>query len=523
LRDASEFNAASSPQELDNSLDPENWDELRELGHRMIDDLFDDLRSLRDQPVWKPVPDNVRAQLSGDTPPLEPQGARAAYDDYRRLIAPYPRGNVHPRFWGWVNGSNLPMGILGDLLASALNPSVSSFENSANLVEEQVLHWLKHLLGFPDTYSALLTSGSSMSNVIALAVARNATLPFDVRREGLAASNQRLAMYCSSETHSSIRKAVELLGMGNDTLRSIPVTAEYRIDLGALRKAIAHDRQAGIYPLCVIGNVGTVNTGAIDNLDHLSDLCAQEKLWLHVDGAFGALAWLCPEMRPILGPLQRADSLAFDLHKWMYLPYDVGCVFVADASAHRDTFSVAVSYLATISSLHDGIVTSFPDYGIELSRRFRALKVWLCLKEHGARRFEQQIRQNISQAHYLAKRIQARDQLELMAPVSLNVVCFRYVSPHLGSEATNALNIDLLNRLQRGGLVFASSTVLQGQNVLRVAITNHRSQQADFDLLVREVIRLGSELAAEFTSAMLEGDSEVPRTDGMSRRKDGHT
>ncbi len=487
------MNTSHQPENLDQTLDPEDWGELRALGHRIIDDLFDDLQMLRDQPVWRPVPESSRQQLDVELP-VEPEGATAAYEDFRRYVSPYSRGNNHPRFWGWVNGSGLPLGILGDLLAAGMNPSVSSFENAANLVEEQVLRWLKQLLGFPQTFSAILTSGSSMSNIIALAVARNLKACGDLRAGGLAASPRRLVLYGSAESHSSIQKAVELLGLGSEALRRIPVDANFRIDLATLNARIDADQQAGLQPFCVIGTVGTVNTGAIDDLDQLADICERRNLWLHVDGAFGALAWLCPEMRPAIGPLQRADSLAFDLHKWMYLPYDVGCVFVRDAAEHRRTFSTTASYLAVAPMHHDAGVQHFADYGIELSRRFRALKVWLCLKAHGARGFECQIRQNVWQARYLEARIQAQRYVQLAAPVSLNVVCFRFASPELSPETTDALNLEIVARMQEEGVVFASYTVLHGRPVIRVAITNHRSRHEDFDRLVGEVVRHGKEL-----------------------------
>ncbi len=481
------------PDGMDRTLDPQDWQALRALGHRMIDDLFHDLQTLRDQRVWRPVPDTSRRHLDSGLP-FEPQGATAAYHDFRRYVLPYPRGNNHPRFWGWVNGSGLPLGILADLLAAAMNPSVSSFENAANLVEEQVLRWLKQLLGFPDTFSSVLTSGSSMSNIIALAVARNTKAAWDLRSQGLVASARRLMLYCSSESHSSVQKAVELLGLGSESLRRIPVDARFRIHLPALDAAIIADKQAGMQPFCVIANVGTVNTGAIDDLGTLANICEREHLWLHVDGAFGALAWLCPEMRADIGPLQRSDSLAFDLHKWMYLPYDVGCVFLRDATEHRRTFSIAPSYLALAPLRHDDGVEHFPDYGIELSRRFRALKVWLCLKAHGVREFEDQIRQNIRQARYLEYSVQAQEDLQVMAPVSLNVVCFRFTSAELTPEAIDAINLRIVARMQEEGVVFASHTVLRGRVVIRVAITNHRSRREDFDRLIEEVVRHGQEL-----------------------------
>jgi glutamate/tyrosine decarboxylase-like PLP-dependent enzyme len=472
-------------------LDLEDWDQMRSLGHRMVDDIIDDLLTLRDKPVWQPVPEHVRHHLSTALP-LEPIGAEAAYEDFRQYVSPYPRGNTHPRFWGWVNGSGLPLGIFADLLAAAMNSSVGAFENAATLVEEQVLDWLKAMLGFPQTTSAVLTSGCSMSNIIGLAVARTCRATVDVRSVGAAGLPKPMVLYASSETHSSVRKAVELLGLGRDALRTIPVDDELRIDVSALEACIVADHRDGLEPFCVVANVGTVNTGAIDNLTRMADLCAAHNLWLHIDGAFGALAWLCDELRPALKGLQRADSLAFDLHKWMYLPYDVGCIFVRDEKAHHDAFAVTPTYLSRTVAGPASHLKSFADCGIELTRRFRALKVWMTLKAYGVQAFERQIRKNVKQAAYLSERIESHPDLELAAPVRLNVVCFRYVAPCLGPEELDQLNEELLVRLQLSGTALPSHTILNGRFVIRVAITNHRSEYSDFDLLVQTVARLGA-------------------------------
>lgn len=482
------------PQQTVAALDPAEWDELRRLGHRMMDDVIDGFRTLRERPVWQPVPEAARNCLRSGLP-AEAMGAEAAYGEFRTHVGPYSRGNCHPRFWGWVNGSGLPVGVLAELLAAAMNPSLSGFENAASLVEEQVLDWLKQMLGFRPEISALLTSGCSMSNIIALAVARSAKSPVDIRRLGVAAAPGKMVLYGSVETHSSIRKAVELLGLGSDALRCISVSDDFRLDVNALEREIEKDRSEGCQPFCVIANAGTVNTGAIDDLSRLADLCEAHGLWLHVDGAFGALAWLCPDLRPSLQGLQRADSLAFDLHKWMYLPYDVGCVFVQDAKAHRDTFAVSPSYLAPTAQGPASRAMNFADYGIELTRRFRALKVWFALKAHGVDAFALQIRKNVTQANYLAGRIAEHPHLELAAPVQLNVVCFRYNNLRHPAAQIDRLNRDLLLSLQSSGIALPSHTVLNGRFAIRAAITNHRSADEDFDVLVSAVVKLGNELS----------------------------
>ncbi len=485
---------AQLPEE---TLDPENWDEMRALAHRMVDDMMTYLQSVRERPVWQPVPAAVKERLHQPLP-LEPESASAAYDDFIRDVLPYPMGNIHPRFWGWVMGNGTVLGVLADMLAATMNPNMGGGNHAANLVELQVVDWCKEMLGYPMQASGLLVSGGSMANLLGLAVARNAKAGFDLRRQGLVAAPRRLLFYTSAESHSSVQKGIELLGLGSESLRAIPVDAAYQIDIAALAAAVAEDRAAGHAPVCVIASAGTTNTGAIDDLNRLADLCAAEGMWLHVDGAFGALAALSPALRPLLAGMERADSLAFDLHKWMYLPFEAGCLLVRDAEVHRRTFSLTPLYLAHGGDrgLSAGEVW-FSDYGLQLTRGFRALKVWLSLKEHGAAKFGRLIQQNVDQAQYLAALIDASPDLERLAPVRLNVVCFRFRPPGLDETGLNTLNQELLLRLQESGIAAPSSTTLQGRFCLRVANTNHRSRREDFDMLVAAVIRLGHEIVQQ--------------------------
>jgi glutamate/tyrosine decarboxylase-like PLP-dependent enzyme len=369
---------------------------------------------------------------------------------------------------------------------------------SNNYVEMQVLDWCKALLGYPAEASGLLTSGCSASNLICLAVARNARAGFEVRRQGLQAAAPRLTLYCSEEAHSSIQKAVELLGFGSDSLRRIAVDAGMRIDLGALQAAITQDRAAGLQPLCVVGVAGTTNTGAIDDLQGLVDICRTEALWFHVDGAFGAWAAIAPAAKSLVAGLDRADSLAFDLHKWMYLAYPIGCALIRNREEHRRAFSLTPSYLAHGEGERGLTGVDVPwlsDYGFELSRGFQALKAWMTIKEQGIAKYARLIQQNIDQAHYLARLVEAAPELELALPVSLNVVCFRYVRPEFEPAALDALNKRIEIELQEQGTAVPSIVTIKGNQYLHVAITNHRSRRADFELLVREVLRLGQALA----------------------------
>ncbi len=474
------------------TLDPENWGEFRGFAHRVLDDALDYLAGVRERPVWQSVPEEVRARFTGPLP-REGEGIADAYQAYKDCVQPYPLGNIHPRFWGWVNGTGTPLAVLADMLAATMNVNAAGFNHAPTFVELQVLAWLKQIMGFPPQAGGILVSGGSLANLVALNVARSAKAPFAVRQEGLAA-HPRLMVYASTEAHNSVHKAVELMGLGAASLGLIPVRDDYTIDSTALAAHIAADRRAGCIPFCVVANAGTVNTGALDPIAVLADFCASEQLWLHVDGAFGALAVLDPAHRPLLAGMERADSLAFDLHKWMYLPYEVGCTLVRSGEAHTAAFTSQASYLHRLAGGVASGPVAFADYGPQLSRGFRALKVWLSLKAYGLDKFARLIAQNIRQAQYLAAQVAGTPQLELLAPVPLNIVNFRYLVRGLHEEALNDLNARILVALQESGIAVPSSTVLHGRFAIRVSVTNHRSRREDFDALLAAVVRLGEEL-----------------------------
>jgi glutamate/tyrosine decarboxylase-like PLP-dependent enzyme len=490
-----------APQEtmpIEETLDPEDWGAMRALGHRMLDDMLDRLQTLRERPVWQHAPAAVKAHFEGP-PPLEPQPPEEVYQEYLHYVLPHLLGNYHPRFWGWVGGSGTVMGTFADLLASATDSVCGAFAfMSSNYVEMQVLDWCKALLGYPAAAGGQLTSGCSASNLIGLAVARNARAGYDLRCEGLHAAPQQMTLYASAEAHSSIQKAVELLGLGGDSLRKVGVNERLEIDLEALKAAIERDRANGCHPFCIIGAAGTTNTGAIDDLNGLADICQQEGLWLHVDGAFGAWAAIAPRSKHLVAGMERADSLAFDLHKWMYLPYPIGCVLVRSEEEHRWTFSLTPTYLSHGEGERGLTGVDVPwlvDYGFDLSRGFLALKAWMTIKEQGTRKYGRLIQQNIDQAHYLGDLVEAAPELELALPVSLNVTCFRYFQAGVDGAALDALNKQIEVELQEQGTAVPSIVVINGRKYLHAAITNHRTRREDLDLLVREVIRIGNEFA----------------------------
>lgn len=476
------------------TLDPDNWDELRELGHRMLDDMFSHLEHIRERPVWQPIPAAVKGRLT--TPiPQQPQAAEEVYAEFLRDVLPYQMGNTHPRFWAWVMGGGTPMGVLADMLAATVNPNLGGGEHIANYVEAQVIDWCKQMLNYPAEASGVLVSGGSMANMIGLTVARNARAGYDVRQKGVRGGERRMIVYGSNQMHSSIQRTVELLGLGSGCLCLIPVNAAFQIDVAGLEAAIATDKAAGDLPLAVVGNAGTVNTGAFDDLSALADLCEREGIWLHVDGAFGALVALAPELRHLVAGMERADSLAFDLHKWMYMPFDVACTLVRDRNAHYQAFTLTPEYL---KHLERGVAAGslwFSDYSVELTRSFRALKVWMSIKNYGITKYGRLIYQNVEQARHLTRLVEAEPALELLAPTSGNIVCFRYRADGLDDEALNSLNEEVLIRLHESGVAVPSYTRIDGKYALRVANTNHRSRFEDFDLLVTEVLKVGRELA----------------------------
>ncbi|MDG1865965.1 MAG: pyridoxal-dependent decarboxylase [Woeseiaceae bacterium] len=477
------------------NLDPDNWDEFQKLAHRVVDDLVDYLKTVGDRPVWKALPSDSK-NLFSESLPITGSSESEVYEEVKNHILPYPTNNIHPRFWSWVGGTGTPSQLIADMVISAMNSgSLGLDETASTHVELQLLSWLKSLLDYPQDASGLLVSGGSMANLVGLAVARTQASNYDVRDEGIDVNKfPRLVYYSSTETHSCIRKAIELLGLGSKSLRLIPTNDDFTVNLQLLKSAIKKDRDNGLLPACIIANVGTVNTGAIDPLIELAGIAKEEGLWLHADGAFGAIAKFAKNSSNLVAGLELADSIAFDLHKWMYIQYDCGCVLIKSGHPHKETFSVIPPYIKNFDrGLASGPI-NFSEYGVQLSRSFKALRAWMALKIEGTDKYSELIEQNIDQAKYLTKLVNKNNSLELLSPTSLNIVNFRFKNPKLDDAQLNEINSEILMKLHESGNSAPSSALLGDNFSLRVAICNHRSRRSDFDDLVKDVINIGNQL-----------------------------
>jgi aromatic-L-amino-acid/L-tryptophan decarboxylase len=407
-----------------------------------------------------------------------------------RDILPFAVGNAHPGFMGWVQGGGTPVGMLAEMLAAGLNANLGGRDQIPVEVERQVLQWVRELFGFPDTASGLFVTGTSIANLIAVLIARTAAIGPGVRQRGIGAADKHLVEYTSAGAHGCIAQAMDLAGLGIDALRIIPMDDQFQIDIEALERAIAADRSAAMTPFFIAASAGTVDVGAIDNLAAVAEIAQREQLWFHVDGAYGALAMLAPDLAPRLAGIERADSIAFDFHKWGQVPYDAGFILVRDGTLHHDTFASPAAYLRREAR---GIAAGSPwpcDFGPDLSRGFRALKTWFTIQVYGAEKMGEMIAGTCALARYLKQRIEQEPKLELLAPVSLNIVCFRY-----RSQDADHVNAEIAIALQESGISAPSTTIINGSLAIRAAIVNHRTTSADIDALMRATLSFGNTIS----------------------------
>jgi aromatic-L-amino-acid decarboxylase len=470
-------------------------EDFRRTGHALVDAVADHLAALPGQPVWQPLPDDLRAELLSLPLPDGPTGLGPLGETMVRDVLPYPMGNGHPAFFGWVNSPPMLAGILASLIAATMNPSVVTSDHSAVHLERTTVRWLAELVGYPHAPGGgLLTSGASAATILCLGAARHRAAGAagrDVRRDGVG-DGPRLLSYVPSEAHSCVTRAVELLGLGRDSIRPVPLTAG-RLDADGLRAAIAEDRAAGGTPALLVGSAGTVNTGAIDPLDELADVAAAEGLWFHVDGAYGAFGVLDPAIAPRYRGMERADSLTLDPHKWLSVPIDAGCALVRRAEDLREAFSTIPPYLRQDVGAEVG---TFAEYGLEQTRPFRALKTWATIAARGRAGIVDQVVRANELARELAALVEQEPALELATWPETSIVAFRARPPGCPPDRIEAVNHALPEAVQARGRAFVTGTIYEGRETLRACILHPGTTEADLATLVDEVVAAAGELAA---------------------------
>ena len=463
--------------------------EREQLGRAALDWALQYFKEQSTLPIYPTVSATELSEQLAGALPIEGQSIDAVMTDFAK-VASGVRHNGHPRMYGYVQSSGSFAGVAADFLASALNQNVTSWRSapSATTIEHQVIDWLKEMVGFDPAGTGVLLSGGSFANFAGLLVAMRNSTNADLHRQGVAALPGKPRIYTSSMTHMSFGKAASMLGIGKDAIVELPVDASHRMDVSALAAQIRADRAAGHHPVCVVATAGDVNTGAIDPLDAIAGVCEAENVWLHVDGSYGALAARSPHVGSAMAALRRVDSMSLDPHKWLFAPLDVGCLLVRRQAALRKAFSTGADYIDVVA---DQNMSDFAywDHSPELSRRFRALKIWFILKLHGADAVRRAIDSNIDAAKHLAGLIESSSDFELLAPVPLSIVCFRY------KGGDDAFNKRLMLEVQRGGDAYPSNAMISGRFALRACIVNFRTTRADVERLLEAIRTVASRMA----------------------------
>ena len=476
-------------------------DAFRVIGHSLVDEIAGLLAGIADRPVAPDTtPAAIRAVLSAQSLPETGTDPAVLMARASNMLFEHSTFNGHPRFWGYITSSAAPIGILAEMLAAAVNPNVglSALSPVGTEIERQTIRWIAELLGYPTGGDGLLVSGGNMANQVGLTAARAAKVPWDIRAAGLQGEKQQLCVYASTETHTWLQTAVDMLGLGTDAIHWIPTDDALRIDTQALRRQIEADRGAGTLPLAVVGTAGSVSTGAVDPLPELASICREHDIWFHVDGAYGGLAAVTPDASADLLGLREADSVAIDPHKWLYAPLEAGCVLVRDPHVLLNAFSYHPAYYH-LDDREDEPEINYYERGPQNSRGFRALKIWLALQQVGRSGYAAMIGDDIALARTFYRNASSHPELEPFTQ-SLSITTFRYVPAGLatGTEQAehylNVLNEALLSRLQRSGEVFLSNAVVSGAYLLRICVVNFRTTAADIEALADIVARYGAEL-----------------------------
>jgi aromatic-L-amino-acid decarboxylase len=489
-------------------LDPPP-DEIHRMANAAVELMAEYLGTIRDRRLYPRTSSrHIRAQLDPSLP-AEATDFEQLLDVIRKPLIELSRHNGHPRMFGYVQAPGTAIAAIADLLASTLNANLTAWRSAPAAVEFErlTIDWIKQIIGFDPKAAGLFVSGGSMANMAALAAARRAKAPPEISREGARSCSHALRVYASEEVHHSIAKAAALLGIGRDNVRTIGLDRSFKISLDELVAAIEQDRAAGHLPICIVANAGTVATGAFDPLPQISEIARRFNLWLHVDGAYGGFAALAKSARPLFASIAEADSLTLDPHKWLYLPADCGCILYRDPEAARATFAHEAEYTRVIGQEADEAF-AFWDYGPELSRRFRALKVWMLLKGVGLRALGDAIEKDLACARHFEKLIKESNNFEMLAPVELSIFCFRHVPAHLKNamaradsaereKVENQLDVHnerLLLALQHDGSSYLSNARLRGRFALRGCVMNYRTTLRDMDILLEDLRRVAAQL-----------------------------
>ena len=485
-------------------LDPSE-EEVRRWGTAAIDALANYLGTIRERRVYPAISAREIREKLDESLPVEGEEFRRVLNTFRDVVVPMSRHNGHPRMFGYVQGPGTAIAAIADLLASALNANLTAWRSAPAAVEIErlTIDWIKQIIGFDQSAAGLFVSGGSMANMAALAAARRAKTPGALTSKGVQSFPRALRVYASTETHHSIVKAAALLGIGSENVRYVGVDERCKIRIDELVAKITEDQAGGHLPFCVVANAGTVATGACDPLAEISEVARRFDLWMHVDASYGGFAALAQSVRPLFVSLSEADSVALDPHKWLYLPVDCGCVLYRDPATARATFAQDAEYTRVMGQEADEAF-AFWDYGPELSRRFRALKVWMLLKVVGVRALGEAIEKNLACARYLEELVHASEDFEMLAPVRLSIFCFRYVPPRFKKalasvnktgrqpieQDLDGLNERLLIALQRDGSSYLSNARLDGRFSLRGCVMNFRTTRRDMEILLDDLRRV---------------------------------
>jgi glutamate/tyrosine decarboxylase-like PLP-dependent enzyme len=472
------------------TLDPENWDELTILGHEMLDDMMGFMKNIRTQPFKWPTESAINEVMV----PMRNEGEKEEemYNFFKNTIIPYTGLCIKPQFWGFVLGTGSPFGMLTEMLMSGVN-YFDEFLLISKYTYKQALDWVKELLDIPQETGGVFVGSGSEANFTGLAVARNAKAEVDMKGKGMQGVDRYMTLYCSDQTHDCLDRSIELLGLGNEALRWIPTDENYQINIEKLEKAIKDDRSKGYNPFCIIGNAGTVHTGAFDDFNKLANLAKKENMWFHIDGAFGAWVKLSDSHKHLTDGLERADSLAVDFHKWMNMPYTCACTLVKDRRAHYSTFVYGheAEYLKSAMAMNEDQYENRGMLSLPLSRPAYGVKAYMLLRTFGKNKYRRLIQKNINQAQYLSELMKKGQNIELTAPVSSNIVCFRYISDGLSEDELEKLNRLILGDMWNINMAMISDTTIKGKYSLRVCNVNHRTRKYDFDWLVEEIKKSG--------------------------------